>query len=96
MTRKVLVSVVSGEPGKIKEEVHIVTKSDVFKLKIEAEVMDHSSFDEKNQEALQRSNGKKNATNSRVRTQLHASIATGKKLSLMDTVAKAEAPDDAE
>lgn len=41
MTRKLIVTVLASAQdalGKIKEEIHIVTKSDVFKLMVEAEI----------------------------------------------------------
>ena len=44
MTRKLIVTLLASNKdketlGKIKEEIHIVTKSDIFKLNIEAEIL---------------------------------------------------------
>jgi hypothetical protein len=44
MTRKLIVILLSGNQdketlGKLKEEIHIVTKSDIFKLNVEAEIL---------------------------------------------------------
>ena len=55
MTRKVLVTVMSTEPGKLKEEVQIVTKSDVFKLKVEAEFCEQAELNERYGQASEQS-----------------------------------------
>lgn len=44
MTRKLIVILLAGNSdketlGKLKEEIHIVTKSDIFKLNVEAEIL---------------------------------------------------------
>jgi len=44
MTRKLIVTLLASNKdkeilGKIKEEIHIVTKSDIFKLNVEAEIL---------------------------------------------------------
>lgn len=68
MTKKLIVTIRAGavSEGKtqIKEEVQIMTKSDIFKLGIEAEVVTQQEFDQ-----LQRK-----TTNSRVRSRLHDSL----------------------
>jgi len=53
MTRRLIVSIKASAPdalGKLKEEVHIVTKADVFKLPIEAEVLSAEAFEQRKQE----------------------------------------------
>ena len=50
MTRKLIVTLLASNNdketlGKIKEEVHIVTKSDIFKLIVEAEILSPDQFE---------------------------------------------------
>jgi hypothetical protein len=79
MTRKVLVTLELGDKalsGDIKEEVQVVTKSDVFKLKVEATVVSEEELAK-----LQAANTDgKFLTNSRVRHRLRESIAQGNKM----------------
>jgi hypothetical protein len=44
MIRKVLVTILSKEPGAIKDTLHIVTKSDIFKIPIEASVLSTEDY----------------------------------------------------
>jgi hypothetical protein len=44
MIRKVCVSITAKEPGAVKEELHIVTKSDVFKIPIEATIVSAEDY----------------------------------------------------
>lgn len=49
MTRKLIVTILASNNdketfGKIKEEIHIVTKSDIFKLNVEAEILSPNQF----------------------------------------------------
>jgi hypothetical protein len=68
MIRKILVTIHAKEPGSIKEVLHIVTKSDVFKIPIEATILSPEAFDREleEQRALN-----KTLTNSRVRERLN-------------------------
>ena len=70
MTRKVLVVINSSEVGNLKEEVQIVTKADIYKLKVEAEFVA-----EENMSATK---------NSRIKTRLRASIAQANNQSFME------------
>jgi len=45
MIRKVLVSISSKEEGIIKETLHIVTKSDIFKIPIEAHILTPENYE---------------------------------------------------
>lgn len=79
MTRKVLVTLELGEnaqKGEIREEVQIVTKSDVFKLKVEASVV---TVEELQKLEAENTEGKF-VTNSRVRMRLRESIDQGNKM----------------
>jgi hypothetical protein len=71
MIRKVLVTVHAKEPGTIKEVLHIVTKSDIFKIPIEATILSAQNYEREleEQRALNKS-----ITNSRVRERLNQSI----------------------
>ena len=44
MVRRIIVGIKAASLGKIKEEIQIVTKSDVFKLPVEAQVMAEADF----------------------------------------------------
>lgn len=55
MHRKLIVTIKATAPdalGKLKEELHIVTKSDVYKLPIEAEILNAQAYEQKKQELL--------------------------------------------
>lgn len=55
MMRKLIVTIKAGDPdslGRIKEELHIVTKSDVYKLPIEAEILNAQAYEQKKQELV--------------------------------------------
>lgn len=75
MIRKVAVTICSKEPGTIKEVLHIVTKSDVFKIPIEATIFSPDDYERElsEQQALN-----KKVTNSRVREKLTQSIQRGR------------------
>ena len=77
MIRKVSVTILSKEPAQIKDVLHIVTKSDIFKIPIEAIVLSAADYEREVQEqkAL---NSAKGITNSRVREKLNASIQKGR------------------
>ena len=79
MTKKLVVVLqasVAESLGKLKDEIQIMTKSDVFKIPVEALVLSSEEFNKQNQEAFAAS-GKK-ITNSRVRNRLRSSIAQSK------------------
>lgn len=81
MTRKLIVSIKATAPdalGKLKEEVHILTKSDIFKLPVEAEVLGAEEYEKRKQEIAA---GGASAPQSRVRTRLRSSIAQGRQQS---------------
>ena len=72
MIRKVLVSISSKEEGIVKETLHIVTKSDIFKIPIEAHILTPENYErEQHEQAALKG---KSITNSRVREKLNASI----------------------
>ena len=82
MLRKLIVSInTSAEDsvGKLREEVQIVTKSDIFKMMVEAEIVTPEEYETRQQEKLAKTNNRMGATNSRVRTRLRSAIGEGKK-----------------
>jgi hypothetical protein len=83
MTKRVIVTVQASTLGKIKEEVQIQTKSDIFKVPIDAIVLSKVEFTAQNNEALEKTG--KSITNSRVKNRLRGSIAQSRKGSVMAT-----------
>ena len=77
MTKKVLVTIFSREEGTIKETLNIVTKADVFKIPIEANILSEENYEREMQEQ-QVINPNKTITNSRVREKLTQSIQKGR------------------
>jgi hypothetical protein len=72
MIRKVLVTINSMEEGNIKDNLQIVTKSDIYKIPIEATILSAENYE---RELLEQAALKgKSITNSRVREKLTASI----------------------
>lgn len=71
MIRKVAVTINAREEGTVKDLLHIVTKSDVFKIPIEANILSPEEYERElnEQQALN-----KGLTNSRVREKLNQSI----------------------
>jgi hypothetical protein len=49
MMRRLVVTISAKDLGKIKEDVQIVTKSDIFKLKVEAEIVSAEEYDNRHQ-----------------------------------------------
>ena len=83
MTRKLIVSIKATAPdalGKLKDEVHVLTKSDIFKLTVEAEVLSADAYEQRKQELA----ASKDAPQSRVRTRLRSSIAQGRQQSAQE------------
>ena len=76
MTRKISVTIMAHEEGKIKETLQIVTKTDIFKIPIEADVLSAENYQRELQE--QRALNGKSLTNSRVRTKLNDQILRGR------------------
>lgn len=82
MTRKVSISIRSAnlkstglgesDEGTIKEEILIMTKTDIFKIPVEAKVLAGEAYEEANREA-QAIMGK-SIQNSRVREKLNSSL----------------------
>lgn len=72
MTRKVSISISSIEECTIKEVLQIVTKTDVFKIPIEAQFLSAENYQREFQE--QRAISGKTLANSRVRNKLNDSI----------------------
>ena len=70
--------------GKLKDEVHIVTKSDVFKLAVEAEILSAEAYEQRKKELAVA--GSKGAPQSRVRTRLRSSIAQGRQQSAQEAL----------
>lgn len=87
MIRKVIVTLCSKELGNIKDTLHIITKSDVFKIPIEATILSAADYDKEIQEQ-QALNPNKNITNSRVREKLNASIQKGRQVAPPQPVPK--------
>lgn len=75
MIRKIIVTVYSKEPGQVKDIIQIVTKSDIYKIPIEATILNPDDYEREMQEqrALNKS-----LTNSRVRERLNQSIQKGR------------------
>ena len=44
MTRKISVTILAHEEGKIKDNLQIVTKTDIFKIQIEADVLSPENY----------------------------------------------------
>lgn len=70
--RKVLVTINANEEGNVRETLNIVTKSDIYKIPVEATILSPENYDRElmEQAALKG----KSITNSRVREKLNASI----------------------
>ena len=72
MIRKVSVSIVANEECTIKDTLQIMSKTDVYKIPIEAQVLSPENYQKEVQE--QRALSGKSLTNSRVRNKLNDSI----------------------
>lgn len=95
MTKRLIVTVCASSPdclGRIKEEVQVMTKSDVFKLPVEANVLGVEEFDKQNQEALAETG--KALTNSRVKHRLRSSIAQSRQKSVMAAFKEQQAAEE--
>ena len=73
MVRKIAVTIYCGEECTIKEVVQIVTKTDIYKVPVEATVLGPDTYQAQMNEA-KALNGKTALSNSRVRTKLNQSI----------------------
>ncbi len=76
MTRKISVTIQASEEGWIKEQLQILTKTDIFKIPIEAQILSPENYQRELQE--QRALNGKNLTNSRVRAKLTDQIQKGR------------------
>lgn len=56
-----------------------MTKADIFKMMVEAEIVTAEEFEQRNQEKMSKTNNRLGITNSRVRTKLRSAIGEGKK-----------------
>jgi hypothetical protein len=65
----------------VKEEIIIMTKTDHFKVPVEAVVLSAEEFDARNQEMEKTGQA---LGNSRVRNRLMSGVAAGRKTSIMD------------
>jgi|AACY02.9.fsa_nt_gi hypothetical protein len=86
MTKKLIVTIKATEEdslGKIKEEIHVMTKSDVFKVPVEAMILSVEGYAKEEETALGETG--KSITNSRVKNRLRSSIADGRKNSVIAT-----------
>jgi len=86
MTKRIIVCIKATEGdslGKIKEEIQVMTKSDVFKVPVEAVILSPEAFAKQEETALAETG--KRITNSRVKNRLRSSIAQGRKNSVMAT-----------
>ena len=87
MTKRLVITIrcpQSGEDAlkKIKEEVIIMTKTDHFKVPVEALVLSAEEFDSRNNENMEKTGN--TLGNSRVRNRLMSGVAAGRKTSIMD------------
>ena len=80
MTKKVIVVIrlppEAQDSSKVKEEIQIMTKNDIFKLPVEAVILGQADFDNQNNESMQKTG--KSIGNSRLRTRLADSINMSK------------------
>ena len=86
MTKRIIVTIKATEEdslGKIKEEIQVMTKSDVFKVPVEALILSVEGFAKEEETALGETG--KSITNSRVKNKLRSSIADGRKNSVIAT-----------
>ena len=83
MTKRIIISVKASDLGKIKEELQVMTKSDIFKIPIDGIVLSQEEFTNLNNESLNKTG--KSITNSRVKNRLRGSIAESRKGSVMAT-----------
>lgn len=88
MTRRLIVAIQAGTAGpatlgRLKEEIQVVTKSDVFKLPVEAEILSEEAYAQKMEE-LAAAAKQQPVANSRVRTRLRSSIAQGRQQSVLE------------
>jgi hypothetical protein len=67
---------------KVKEEIIIMTKTDHFKVPVEAVILTTEEFQEKNFEQLEKTG--QALGNSRVRNRLMSGVAAGRKTTIMD------------
>lgn len=87
MTKRLVITIrcpQSGEDAlkKVKEEIIIMTKTDHFKVPVEAVVLSAEEFDSRNQENMEKTG--QALGNSRVRNRLMSGVAAGRKTSIMD------------
>lgn len=83
MTKRIIISIKASDLGKIKEELQIMTKSDIFKVPVDGMVLSGEEFANLNNESLNKTG--KSITNSRVKNRLRSSVAEGRKNSVMAT-----------
>ena len=92
MTKRLIVTLQASSAdslGKVKEEIQVMTKSDVFKLPVEALVLSQEEFDKQNQESVAATG--KAITNSRVKNRLRSSIAQSRQKSVMEAFKEQQA-----
>jgi len=87
MTKRLMITIrcpQSGEDAlkKIKEEVIIMTKTDHFKVPVDALVLSAEEFDSRNNDNMEKTGN--TLGNSRVRNRLMSGVAAGRKTSIMD------------
>ena len=80
MTKRLVVTVRASMPdastlGKVREEIQIMTKSDIYKVPVECQILSQEEFEKQNNETFAQTG--KNITNSRVRNRLRNSISQG-------------------
>jgi len=88
MTKTIIIKIRASLPdavslGMIREEVHIMTKSDIFKLPVDATILSADDYNQQNEESLAKTG--KSVVNSRVRNRLRSSVAEGRQQSVMET-----------
>jgi hypothetical protein len=95
MTKRFIVTIQASSAeslGKLKEEIQVMTKSDIFKVPVEALVLSQEEFDKQNQEALAETG--KAITNSRVKNRLRSSIAQSRQKSVMAAFKEQQAAEE--
>ena len=95
MTKRLIVTVQASSAeslGKLKEEIQVMTKSDIFKVPVEALVLSQEEFDKQNQESFAATG--KAIANSRVKNRLRSSIAQSRQKSVMEAFKEQQAAEE--
>ncbi len=90
MIRKLIVTIQANNcpTGTLREEIQIVTKHDIYKVPIEAEILSLEEFDEVNRETMALHG--QTLQKSRVKERLNESVAAGRAIEEENPVVKQE------